>query len=48
MYATREIAEDVLIETQTRYDYGANGGPIQFGKLVVEFVDAPAPDREDA
>jgi hypothetical protein len=28
MYARREIAEDVLIETQTRYDYGANGGPI--------------------
>lgn len=27
---------------------GADGGPIQFGKLVVEFVDAPAPGREEA
>lgn len=28
MYATREIAEDVLIETHTRFDYGPAGGPI--------------------
>lgn len=28
MYPTREVAEDVLIETQTRFEYGSNGGPI--------------------
>lgn len=28
MYPTLEIAENVLIETQTRFDYGAQGGPI--------------------
>lgn len=28
MYASQSIAEEVLIETQTRFEYGAAGGPI--------------------
>jgi hypothetical protein len=28
MYPTREIAEDVLIEAQTKYQYARQGGPI--------------------
>jgi hypothetical protein len=31
-YATAEIAEDVLIETHTRFDYTSNNGPIAFYK----------------
>jgi hypothetical protein len=28
MYATREVAEDVLIETHTRFEFPPNGGPV--------------------
>jgi len=28
MYATREIAEDVLIEARTTYDYAHGSGPV--------------------
>ncbi len=28
MYASQEVAEDVLIEAQTRFDYRPNSGPI--------------------
>lgn len=28
MYSTRELAEDALIETQTRFEYKGNNGPI--------------------
>jgi hypothetical protein len=28
IYASQEIAEDVLIETHTRFEYGSNSGPI--------------------
>lgn len=28
MYATTELAEDVLIEAHTRFEYGPNGGPV--------------------
>jgi len=28
MYPTREIAEDVLIEARTQYDYAESSGPI--------------------
>jgi hypothetical protein len=28
MYTTREVAEDVLIETRTRFEYGPDSGPV--------------------
>ena len=28
MYASKELAEDVLIETWTRFDFNANNGPV--------------------
>lgn len=28
MYATQDIAEDVLIETWTRFDFAPNNGPV--------------------
>ena len=28
MYASREVAEDVLIETRTRFEYGPHSGPV--------------------
>lgn len=28
MYSTREIAEDALIETHTRFDFAADTGPV--------------------
>jgi len=28
MYASKELAEDVLIETWTRFDFNTNSGPV--------------------